>query len=61
MYNINNSDEINKIVIDPGVISSKYSAELFVHCLNLERVNFKGWDTSNVENLSEMFCTCPKI
>jgi len=36
--NIHNSDEINKIVIDPNVIASKDSAELFANFFNIKKV-----------------------
>ena len=36
-------------------------AAMFLQCLNLEKVNVKGWDTTNVKNMSSIFFDCPKL
>ena len=57
--NINNSNEINKIVIDPGVIAPKDSAQLFENFSNVkEFVGLSNLDTSQVTNMHEMFVSC---
>ena len=56
---INNSDEINKIVIDPGVVAPKDSAQLFENFSNVkEFVGLSNLDTSQVTNMHEMFVSC---
>ena len=50
--NIHNSDEINKIVVDPNVIASKDSAELFANFFNIKKVvSLANLDTSQVTNM----------
>lgn len=36
-------------------------AAMFLKCLNLEKVNVKGWDTTNVKDMSSIFFDCPKL
>ena len=56
---INNSDEINKIVIYPGVVAPKDSAQLFENFSNVkEFVGLSNLDTSQVTNMHEMFVSC---
>ena len=57
--NINNSDEINKIVIDPDVVAPKDSAQLFENFSNVkEFVGLSNLDTSQVTNMHKMFVSC---
>ena len=53
------SNEITKIVIDPDVIAPKDSSSLFYHFFNAkEFVGLSNLDTSQVNNMSDMFAGC---
>ena len=59
VYNINNSDEINKIVVDPGVKAPKDSSELFANFPNVkEIVGLSNLDTSEVTNMNGILFEC---
>ena len=53
------SNEITKIVIDPDVIAPKDSSSLFYNFFNAkEFVGLSNLDTSQVNNMSDMFAGC---
>ncbi|MCT6892394.1 MAG: BspA family leucine-rich repeat surface protein, partial [Lactobacillus sp.] len=57
--NSNNTGEVNKIVIDPGVIAPKDSSNLFNWFGNIkEFVGLSNLDTSQVTNMDAMFDGC---
>ena len=57
--NINNTGEVNKIVIDPGVIAPKDSSDLFRNFYNIkEFVGLSNLDVSQVNNMSCIFQDC---
>ena len=59
IYNINNYDEIDKIVINSGVIAPKDSTQLFSGFSKIkEFVGFSNLDTSQVTNMHEMLEYC---
>ncbi|KJY48127.1 hypothetical protein JG29_16460 [Bombilactobacillus mellis] len=59
VYNINNSHEINKIVVDPGVKAPKDSSELFANFPNVkEIVGLSNLDTSEVTNMNGILFEC---
>ena len=34
---------------------------MFRYCVNLKSLDLSGWDTSNVEYISSIFCGCEKL
>ena len=57
--NFNNTGEVNKIVIDPGVIAPKDSSDLFRNFYNIkEFVGLSNLDVSQVNNMSCIFQDC---
>ena len=57
--NFDNTGEVTKIVIDPGVIAPKDSSDLFRNFYNIkEFVGLSNLDTSQVNNMSNMFAGC---
>ena len=57
--NFDNTGEVNKIVIDPGVIAPKDSSNLFANFFNAkEFVGLSNLDTTQVTNMTSMFSDC---
>ena len=57
--NSNNTGEVNKIVMDPGVIAPKDSSALFINFYNIKKfVGLSNLDTSQVTDMDNMFDAC---
>ena len=57
--NFDNTGEVNKIVIDPGVIAPEDSSNLFANFFNAkEFVGLSNLDTTQVTNMTSMFSDC---
>lgn len=51
---------LKEVIVNFKVSPSKFGA-MFNNCINLEKVTFKGHDTSNVTSMGSMFSNCKKL